>query len=80
MRLFILFLIFLWGIPEGVRSHWACFVKLSWSLSTIKAVGIIFQEAGTEFAKIQEQLSGKYLLRTLRPPNTVQGSGATEEN
>lgn len=80
MFLFILFLlIFLQGIPKEVRSTWICFVRLWWSLLVLKAVGIRLLEEGTEFAKIQEQLSGKYFLRSWCSPNTVQVSGTIEE-
>lgn len=47
---------------------------MSWSLSAIKVVGMTFQEEGIEFAKTQENLFDKYLLRTLCSPSSVQGS------
>lgn len=65
-------------LPEGVRSTYTWFVRMNWSLSAIKAVGITFQE-GTRFAKIQENLFDKYLLRTLCFLYTVQASGVIGE-
>ena len=52
---------------------------MGWSLSASKAVGVTFQEEGTEFAKLRKIYLANIYWRTFCSLNTVKGSGATEE-